>query len=276
MADKPIVRIENSDTDMRFKQKCNSNFQLLARGLQLDGSTTSIINQVMGQNQPDLLDQVFNMVYPVGAGIWTNSPNDPRLSRGHWRQVKDVFLIAAGDKHANGSTGGAEEVSLTAEQNGRHSHEATATPVGAHTHTPTVSSGGTHAHTASTNGAGAHTHTASTAQNGVHSHYENARNDLTGGQTDGKKAAIGSVGGWNNNFYRTKDGGGHSHGVTVASAGNHQHAVTVANGGNHSHTVTLSSAGAQTPTITVKDGGDGAPHENMPPYLGRYYFERIS
>lgn len=277
MADKPIVRIENNDTDMRFKQKCNANFQMLSRGLQLDGTVSNIINQVVDHGNPVPMTEVFNMVYPVGAGIWTNSPNDPRLSRGVWRQVKDVFLYAAGDKHANGSTGGSETVALVKSQMPVHAHDAEASTPTASQHTHAVDSGGAHTHTAGTGLAGDHAHTASSASAGDHSHYENARNDLAGGSSGGDKyAAIGSAGGWIDNFYSTKSAGAHTHAITINTAGSHSHAVTVQTANSdHAHTLQNASITISKPSITVASEGLGQPHENMPPFLGRYYFERI-
>lgn len=277
MADKPIVRIENNDTDMRFKQKCNANFQMLSRGLQFDGTISNIINQVVDQGNPVPMTEVFNMVYPIGAGIWTNSPNDPRLSRGVWQQVKDVFLYAAGDKHANGSTGGSETVALVKNQMPVHAHDAEASTPTASQHTHAVDSGGAHTHTAGTGLAGDHAHTASSASAGDHSHYENARNDLAEGSSgDGKHAAIGSAGGWIDNFYSTKSAGTHTHTITINTAGSHSHAVTVQTANSdHTHTLQNASITISKPSITVASEGLGQPHENMPPFLGRYYFERI-
>lgn len=276
MADKPIVRIENNDTDMRFKQKCNANFQMLSRGLQLDGTVSSIINQVVDHGNQDFMTDVFNMVYPVGAGIWTNSPNDPRLSRGVWQQVKDVFLYAAGDKHANGSTGGSETVALVKSQMPVHAHDAEASTPIASQHTHAVDSGGAHTHTAGTGLAGDHAHTASSASAGDHSHSENARNDLQGGVSDGWNAAIGSSGGGLDNFYSTKSAGTHAHAITINTAGSHSHAVTVQTANSdHAHTLQNASITISKPSIAVASEGLGQPHENMPPFLGRYYFERI-
>jgi len=40
----------------------------------------------------------------------------------HWVQITDRFLLAAGSGHANGSTGGEESVTLTANQSGLRAH----------------------------------------------------------------------------------------------------------------------------------------------------------
>jgi hypothetical protein len=45
---------------------------------------------------------------------------------GTWEQIKDCFILAAGDTYAAGSTGGEAKHSLTKLENGPHSHEVVA------------------------------------------------------------------------------------------------------------------------------------------------------
>lgn len=45
---------------------------------------------------------------------------------GTWEQIKDRFILAAGDTYAAGSTGGEAKHSLTKLENGPHSHEVVA------------------------------------------------------------------------------------------------------------------------------------------------------
>lgn len=45
---------------------------------------------------------------------------------GTWEQIKDCFILAAGDTYAAGSTGGEAKHSLTNLENGPHSHEVVA------------------------------------------------------------------------------------------------------------------------------------------------------
>lgn len=62
-------------------------------------------------------------VFPVGY-IWisVNNVNPSEFLGGTWEQLKDVFLLAAGDKHSGGSTGGDEEVTLTTSNLPSHTH----------------------------------------------------------------------------------------------------------------------------------------------------------
>ena len=59
----------------------------------------------------------FLAAHPVGSFFWTNRPENPAGQYGgKWEQIKDVFLLAAGNRHAVGQTGGAETHTLNASQ----------------------------------------------------------------------------------------------------------------------------------------------------------------
>lgn len=65
----------------------------------------------------------LDRTYPVGSLYLTVADVSPAdLFGGTWQRIEDVFLLAAGDTYAAGSTGGEAAVSLTAEQNGPHYH----------------------------------------------------------------------------------------------------------------------------------------------------------
>lgn len=53
-------------------------------------------------------------MYPIGSIYRSVKSTDPsELFGGTWQQIKDVFMMAAGDKYAAGSTGGEAEHELT-------------------------------------------------------------------------------------------------------------------------------------------------------------------
>lgn len=66
----------------------------------------------------------LEQVYPVGAIYLSTNAADPAtlFGFGEWQQIKDTFLLAAGDSYAAGTTGGEAEVALTVEQMPRHRH----------------------------------------------------------------------------------------------------------------------------------------------------------
>ena len=62
--------------------------------------------------------------YDVGDILTTSSDKDPvvRWPGTEWTQIKDCFLLASGEKHAAGSTGGEETHALTESEGPRHVH----------------------------------------------------------------------------------------------------------------------------------------------------------
>ena len=76
-------------------------------------------------------DANFNKIYPVGSIYMSVNSTDPsELFGGEWEQIEDKFLLACGTNHTNGTTGGAETVSLTEQEMPRHNHSTNA-----HSHT---------------------------------------------------------------------------------------------------------------------------------------------
>lgn len=66
---------------------------------------------------------LLDLLHPVGSIYQSTDPTSPaELFGGTWEQVKDVFLLAAGDSHEAGSTGGEETHVLTVEEMANHTH----------------------------------------------------------------------------------------------------------------------------------------------------------
>lgn len=66
---------------------------------------------------------LVDLIYPVGSiYLSTTAVNPATLFGGKWEQIKDTFLLSAGDKYFLGNTGGAAEVTLTANQMPKHTH----------------------------------------------------------------------------------------------------------------------------------------------------------
>ena len=75
---------------------------------------------------------LLDMVYPVGSIYLSVSGTDPQtLFGGTWARLEDVFLLAAGAKHAAGSTGGEESHRLTASEMPTHNGHLSAGIAGA-------------------------------------------------------------------------------------------------------------------------------------------------
>lgn len=66
---------------------------------------------------------LLDYLHPVGSIYQSTDATSPAdLFGGTWEQIKDVFLLAAGDSHAVGSTGGEEKHVLTAAEMANHTH----------------------------------------------------------------------------------------------------------------------------------------------------------
>lgn len=107
-------------------------------GSSLGGSEKSVKQAIdtLQTTLNGLLSGVLDAVYPVGSIYMSvNSTSPEELFGGTWAQIQDKFLLAAGT-HAAGSTGGAEEVTLTKEQSGlpAHAHGMTQPKIPNHSH----------------------------------------------------------------------------------------------------------------------------------------------
>lgn len=91
------------------------------------------INKIESNNIQELYDsikekisaEVIDSVYPIGSYYWSDNPTNPTnifKNGSTWEQVKDVFLLAAGDQYACGTTGGEAKHLLTQKEMPKHSH----------------------------------------------------------------------------------------------------------------------------------------------------------
>ena len=64
-----------------------------------------------------------DLIYPIGAIYLSVSATNPTtLFGGKWEQIKDRFLLAAGDTYAIGTTGGEATHKLTVAEMPSHTH----------------------------------------------------------------------------------------------------------------------------------------------------------
>ena len=91
---------------------------------------TNVTATNVGSEIGSLKSDLANKLYPVGSIYMSvNATNPAELFGGTWEQIKDRFLLAAGDTHAAGSTGGEEQHKLTISELPPHSHAVA--PLGA-------------------------------------------------------------------------------------------------------------------------------------------------
>ena len=66
---------------------------------------------------------IFDLIYPIGSIYMSANSIDPsNIFGGTWEQLKDRFLLGAGDSYSAGTTGGEATHTLTIEEMPSHSH----------------------------------------------------------------------------------------------------------------------------------------------------------
>ena len=189
----------------------------------------------------------IDMFFPIGSLYWTgrapNDGGDPNvIFGGTWVQIKDRFILTAGDTYNNGATGGAATVTLTTDQMPSHTHSGTTgeNDVNHHHHGITENNTVNHTHTST-----------------FKDYYE--RMAITGQSTTvtwymAGNEPLGFV--------------GQDIDMTVTSgieSVNHVHVFDTENqSDNHRHAFTTGSTGG------------GQAHNNMPPYVVKYCWERTA
>lgn len=225
--------------------------------------TTYMSNVKYLKNELDALKAVDP--HPVGSLYWSADSTDPgELFGGTWEQIKDKFIIAAGDTYAAGNHGGAAT---------REVEIVPAGTIGDKSITLQVSNMPNHSHSMS------HNHTINaftatgTATGGAHSHSYSYPKWYGTGTGD---AASANGSGWEGYYgtYTTTGSGEHSHSVSVsipAKTTNSQSTTTTGTAGGtsgvtqpftHNHTFT---GIASSTTINI-----------LPPYIAYYCWQRTA
>lgn len=94
------------------------NQDILNQGGQIYTGAITTVNDVYARNvyseRPDgTMLSVVDLIYPVGSIYMSVNSADPgTLFGGTWQQIKDRFLLSAGDTYAAGTTGGSAKATL--------------------------------------------------------------------------------------------------------------------------------------------------------------------
>ena len=71
----------------------------------------------------DSINDFIDVVYPVGSIYMSVNSTSPQvLFGGRWEQLKDRFLLGAGDSYSNGSTGGSKDAVVVNHNHTQNSH----------------------------------------------------------------------------------------------------------------------------------------------------------
>lgn len=263
--------------------------------------TTGQLKQMFQTEYPKYLAL---LMYPVGSIYWTslapeNGGNPNTLFGGTWVQIKDKFVLAAGDVYTAGATGGASTVTLTVNNLPSHTH-----PIGGSTGNTQPTFTGTEvtsgAGTSHYHGLNSHTHNMEhkhgTTEIAAHSHTGGTKRiwDAAAGEygSTGDKGTVSFPVGRNegsNVKYRldtTSSDGKHSHttnsltnlsGTAITNTG--AASGNTANESAHTHKVTASgTVQNHSHTLPANTGtnGSGTAVDIMPPYVVKYCWERTA
>ena len=172
----------------------------------------------------DFEKRIFLAAHPVTTLYWTSDNRNPGdIYGGTWKQIKDRFILAAGDTYTNGATGGNADTTLTTENLPSHNH----------------SMNHTHKIQGDTGGGGSHSHSL---------YLPRKPNDNGGSYTT-----------YNYSNRNTN------------SVGDTWYTNTV---WDHTHYIDLTSLDSSAPN-TGKTGANVS-FSNMPPYVGKYCWERVA
>lgn len=201
---------------------------------------------------------IVNLIYPVGSIYMSVASASPAtLFGGTWEQLKDRFLLGAGDTYTAGDTGGSASHTLTTDEMPSHNHTFT----GAAVTSSDISANHTHTGT-SGNPSANHTHSGPS-----HSHHSGQ--GYHGVRTDEKTEKCMS--------WELYSGDGNSPNTTSAAGtgatGNvsawHTHTTTTGNqSSGHTHSVTAEGS--------IGNTGSGTAFSIMPPYTVVYMWKRTA
>lgn len=81
------------------------------------------LNEIVNAAADKACSQIMSRIYPVGSiYISVNSTSPATIFGGTWEQIKDTFLLSAGDTYTAGSAGGEAEHTLNIGEMPSHAH----------------------------------------------------------------------------------------------------------------------------------------------------------
>ena len=78
---------------------------------------------ILNGETPSGTNPLLDLIHPIGSIYWSTNITSPEtLFGGTWEQIKDTFILAAGDSYSAGSTGGEANHTLTIDELPSHRH----------------------------------------------------------------------------------------------------------------------------------------------------------
>lgn len=113
--DKPV-----NDIKSYINESLTSELDTLLTSLQ---NTVQTLQTTVQTNRTTLSTEQLNILFPIGyVYISTSSTNPSSTFGGTWEQIKDKFLLSAGDTYTAGNTGGEATHTLTVNEIPSHNH----------------------------------------------------------------------------------------------------------------------------------------------------------
>ena len=222
-----------------------------------------------GNNEvSDFEKRIFLAAHPVTTLYWTSDPRNPGdVYGGTWKQIKDRFILAAGDTYTNGEIGGNATTTLTEANLPSHTH-------GLNNHTHSFTPSGSVKVTTNPTFSGTEVTSGGMSDNstGTLHMYARIKNDYT--------ASSAKTGAFKNSSIQNHHISGSGSSLSLETLNinvAHTHAVTAKgsiSGGAYSFTGTAGTTGAASGNTTAT--GSGVAFSNMPPYVGKYCWERVA
>ena len=206
---------------------------------------------------------------PIGSLYWSSQNISPAsLFGGTWTQITDKFVLAAGDAYAVGSSGGEATHTLTVAEMPSHNHGgASGGPSNNISNGPSVTSTGNNSvgHTHSIPTLSGRAPSSGTEGNHVHTTY-NRRDTYSSGTAGTYFSSVPNAAA--SSYIYTTSKGAHTHTATT-------NASNTEAGDAHTHSMAHThNLASHTHTITSQGGG--AAHNNMPPYIAKFCWERTA
>lgn len=236
-------------------------------------TSASLVKMTDGTDVESILTNMTSIpsgLITMWSGASTAIPSGWLLCNGEngTPDLRNRFIVGAGDEYEVGATGGEKTHTLTTEEMPSHTHTFTGK---AHTHTFT---GTAHKHTATFTGT-AHTHTA-TLSNGTAASAGDHTHGISDVAVKGVQIGTQTAG----NRYSAEGGSS----ATTDSAGAHTHTVTATVTNTNTTaggTVTVANTTAGGTNANATQGGTnsntggGTAHENRPPYYALCFIMKL-
>ncbi len=90
---------------------------------ELDSEGNLTVKSIIAENIQITAASILNVIYPVGSIYMSvNDINPSTIFKGEWEQIKDRFLLSAGDNHKNEEIVGEEAHQLVIDELPNHNH----------------------------------------------------------------------------------------------------------------------------------------------------------